>query len=248
MSNSKSTKNALSHGAYSSDVILPWENASDFNELYQELREELFASGRSEEEAVAELACLHWKKRRLNVAFQLAARRDAHFSKLVDAGQREGWNGIIDYIANASDDRNASIRELNKLYVEAAKRTYAFMSKETEQLMAADAANQKGEQTTDKLAALIRMLKELQVSGAPIGCLLRMIENGQLDQERWHSPYKAEVLEKELKIAGEIDKRIEKVMRRLVEIKEYKRLYRAREIEALPSAATVLPAKPKQIQ
>jgi len=248
MSNSKSTKNALSHGAYSSDVILPWENADDFNELHQELREELFASGRSEEEAVAELACLHWKKRRLNVAFQLAARRDAHFSKLVDAGQREGWKGIIDYIANASDDSNASIRELMKLYLEAAKRTYAFMSKETEKLMAADTANQKGEQTTDKLEALIRMLKELQVSGAPIGCLLRMIENGQLDQERWHSPYRAEVLEKELKIAGEIDKRIEKVMRRLVATKEYKKLYRAREIEALSSPATVLPAKPEQIQ
>jgi hypothetical protein len=45
MSNSKSTKNALSHGAYSSDVILPWENANDFNELHQELREELFARG-----------------------------------------------------------------------------------------------------------------------------------------------------------------------------------------------------------
>ena len=115
-------------------------------------------------------------------------------------------------------------------------------------MLAADAANQKAEQTTDKLEALIRLLKELQVVSAPIGTLLRMIENGQLDQERWHSPYRAEVLEKELKIAGEIDKRIEKVMRRLVSTKEYKRLYRAREIEALPSPATVLPATPKQIQ
>jgi hypothetical protein len=114
-------------------------------------------------------------------------------------------------------------------------------------MLAADAANQTAEQTTDKLDP-IRLLKELQVVSAPIGSLLRMIENGQLDHERWHLPYRADVLEKELKIGGEIDKRIEKVMRRLVEIKEYKRLYRAREIEALPSAATVLPAKPKQIQ
>jgi hypothetical protein len=86
MSNSKTSKNALSHGAYSSEVILPWENAQDFKDLHEELREELFASGRSEEETIFDLACLHWKKRRLNVAFQLAARRDAHFSKLVDAG------------------------------------------------------------------------------------------------------------------------------------------------------------------
>ena len=248
MPNSKSSKNALSHGAYSSDVILPWENANDFNELHQELREELFASGRSEEDAVAELACLHWKKRRLNVAFQLAARRDAHFSKLVEAGQRDGWNGIIDYIANTSHDSDASIRELLKAYSQAAKSAYARVSKETEKMLAADATNQKGDQTTDKREALFGLTKELEVSSALIGVLLRMIESGKLDQERWHSPYRAEVLEKELKIAGEIDKRIEKVMRRLALTKEYKRLFRAREIEALPSPATVLPAKPKQIQ
>jgi hypothetical protein len=248
MSNSKSSKNALSHGAYSSDVILPWENAQDFKELHEGLQEEYLPSGRSEEEDVFDLACLRWKKRRLNVAFQVAARRDAHFSKLVDAGQREGWDGIIDYIANTSHDSDASIRELLKAYSQAAKSAYAVVSKETEKMLAADATNQTGEQTTDKREFLFRLLKELEVSSAPIGILLRMIENGKLDQERWHSPYRAEVLEKELKIAGEIDKRIEKVMRRLALTKEYKRLSRAREIEALPSPATVLPAKPKQIQ
>lgn len=248
MSSSKSTKNALSHGAYSNDVILPWENAQDFEDLLEGLREEYSPSGYSEDEDVRDLACLRWKKRRLNVAFQLAARRDAHFDKLVDAGERDGWNGIMEYIANTSRDSDASIRELLKLYSEAAKGTYALVSKETEKLLAADAANQKAEQTTDKLEALIRLLKELQVSGAPIGSLLHMIENGQLDQERWHSAYRAESFEKELKIAGEIDKRIERVMRRLVSTKEYKKLYPAKAIEALPSPATVLPATPKQIQ
>ena len=115
-------------------------------------------------------------------------------------------------------------------------------------MLAADAANQTAEQTTDKLEALTRLLKELQVSGAPIGSLLRMIENGQLDQERWHSAYRAEVIEKELKIAGEIDKRIEKVMRRLALTKEYKRLYGPKEISALQPPAKILPAPPEQIQ
>jgi hypothetical protein len=248
MSNSKSSNNALSHGAYSSAVILPWENAEEFKDLHEGLREEYLPSGRSEEEDVFDLACLRWKKRRLNVAFEVAARRDAHFSKLVDAGQRDGWNGIIDYIANTSHDTDASIRELLKAYSQAAKSAYARVSKETEKMLAADATNQKGDQTTDKREALFGLPKELEVSSALIGVLLRMIESGKLDQERWHSPYRAEVLEKELKIAGEIDKRIEKVMRRLALTKEYKRLYRPREIEPLPSPATVLPAKPKQIQ
>jgi len=249
MSNSTSFKKALSHGAYASHVILPWEMAEDFKDLHEGLREEYLTSGgRSEEEDIFDLACLYWKRHRLNVAFQLAARRDAHFSKLVDAGQREGWNGIIDYIANTSHDSDASIREVIKPYLVAAKSIYACVSKETEQMLSADAANQTAEQTTSKLEALIRMVKQLQASSAPIGPLLRMLENGQLDQERWHSAYRAEVIEKELKIAGEIDKRIEKVMRRLVLAKEYKRLYGPKEISALQPPAKILPAPPEQIQ
>lgn len=114
-------------------------------------------------------------------------------------------------------------------------------------MLAADTTSQTDEQkTTDKLADLTKLAKELQAVGTPIGSLFRMIENGTVDDRQ--SPYRADILEKELKIGGEIDKRIEKVMRRLVATKEYKRLYRAREIEALPSPATVLPAKPEQIQ
>jgi hypothetical protein len=119
MSTSNSSKNALSHGAYSDDIILPWENAQDFKDLHDELRRELFPNGRLEEEAIFDLACLHWKKRRLTVGSQLAFRRDAHFSELADAGRREGWKGIIDYIATTSHDiagMNASIRDSIKSY------------------------------------------------------------------------------------------------------------------------------------
>jgi hypothetical protein len=183
----------------------------------------------------------------LNVAFQLTARRDAPINQLVDAGHREGWSGIIDYIATTSHDSNASIRELIEPYLMALKSTSACVSRETEQMLAADTTSQTDEQkTTDKLADLTKLAKELQAVGTPIGSLFRMIENGTVDDRQ--SPYRADILEKELKIGGEIDKRIEKVMRRLVATKEYKRLYRAREIEALPSPATVLPAKPEQIQ
>lgn len=129
MSNSKPSKNALSHGAYSRDAILPWENAQDFKDLHEELREEYLPSGPSEEETVFDLARLHRKKRRLNVAFQLTARRDAPINQLVDAGHREGWSGIIDYIATTPHDSNASIRELIEPYLMALKSTSACVSR-----------------------------------------------------------------------------------------------------------------------
>ena len=40
MTNSKPSKNAISHGFYSSDVVLPWENQQDFDDLLQALQDE----------------------------------------------------------------------------------------------------------------------------------------------------------------------------------------------------------------
>ena len=48
----KRPKNALSHGVYSSDIVLPWENEQQFNDLHQALREEYYPDGVSEEAAV----------------------------------------------------------------------------------------------------------------------------------------------------------------------------------------------------
>jgi hypothetical protein len=42
MTTSNSSKNALSHGAYSSQAVLPWENEQEFKDLHEDLREEFF--------------------------------------------------------------------------------------------------------------------------------------------------------------------------------------------------------------
>src|SRR3977135_88237 len=75
MSNSKRSKNAMSHGLYASDVVLAWENEQDFKDLHESLRDEFNPEGASEEAAVFDLAHLQWKKRRLNVGSQLAFHR-----------------------------------------------------------------------------------------------------------------------------------------------------------------------------
>jgi hypothetical protein len=41
-------KNALSHGAYAQDFVLPWENEQDFVDLHKGLRIELEPDGPSE--------------------------------------------------------------------------------------------------------------------------------------------------------------------------------------------------------
>ena len=64
-----------SHGVDCSEVVLPWENKQEFNELHQTLRQEYYPDGVSEEAAVFKLASLYWKRRRRSIGNQLALAR-----------------------------------------------------------------------------------------------------------------------------------------------------------------------------
>ena len=42
-------KNALLHGLYAKDVLLPWDSKEDFLKLHEDLKIEFFPDGRAEE-------------------------------------------------------------------------------------------------------------------------------------------------------------------------------------------------------
>ncbi len=65
MSNSKASKNAISHGFYSNDIVLSWENQQEFDDLLKALQDEYCPEAITEKLAVFDLASLHWKKRRI---------------------------------------------------------------------------------------------------------------------------------------------------------------------------------------
>ena len=65
----QSNKNALVHGVYSSDIVLPWEKAEDFNELLKGIRLDFMPNGTTEDDIVFEIAVLHWKKRRFTAHY-----------------------------------------------------------------------------------------------------------------------------------------------------------------------------------
>ena len=95
--NSQPSKNALSHGVYSHDVVLAWENPKEFDALHQALQDEYCPHGASEEAAVFDLANLHWKKRRLNIGSQLAFHRQRDADAMANAST-EGWKGVADFL------------------------------------------------------------------------------------------------------------------------------------------------------
>jgi len=100
---SKRPKNAVSHGLYSRDVVLDWENEQEFNDLHQALREEYYPNGVSEEATVFHLASLYWKQRRLTIGTQLAFHRQPDAEALAEAG-RDGWKGVAGYLRTTSGD------------------------------------------------------------------------------------------------------------------------------------------------
>ena len=56
---------ALKHGAYSATAVLPGENRAAFEKLYRDLIAEFTPSGLLEDDIVADLARLVWRKQNL---------------------------------------------------------------------------------------------------------------------------------------------------------------------------------------
>ena len=65
MSNRRRPPNALKHGAFSRDELLPWEDAGEYQRLRQGLIEEHQPQGTLEEDCIDTIASLLWQKRRV---------------------------------------------------------------------------------------------------------------------------------------------------------------------------------------
>ena len=69
----KRPRNALKHAGFSAITLLPGENAAEFEKLHQALVSEFRPDGALEQETVASLAHLLWRKKNL-VTFRMAQR------------------------------------------------------------------------------------------------------------------------------------------------------------------------------
>ena len=117
--------NALKHAGFSAATILPGESSAEFEKLHQALTAEFRPNGALEEETVASLTHLLWRKKNL-VTFRMAERARQRASEIQEAVisrpnlDPPGPGGTLDFdAAFAQKERAAEAearKELKELY------------------------------------------------------------------------------------------------------------------------------------
>jgi hypothetical protein len=191
-------------------------------------RNEYPPQGISEEAAVLELASLHWKRRRLEAGLQQALNMQCAAS--VPDASDGGWERI-------ADDH---MRAMAKFQMKGMEGAREMISKQLERIFKPEEAKDSKAIEYEKLAVLAKEVDT--VSKLIVVPILHIAEKQKRDQfERAYNP---DIMERVLKLQSEIDRRIEKVLKRLVMIKEFKRHYVAQSVDSKPVQIEALPAKP----
>jgi hypothetical protein len=215
--NKSRKKNALTHGVYGKDILLPWESREEFEKLLAELRDEFQPSGRMENEIVFDVAHLRWQKYRVHQMWIAAAYADPFVSDLVKAGQKS-WAGMRNHFECNANDRRMMSDLLSKLFLEQTAEAAKTLAELIETGELADTATKTSETRKREANAFGNVVKDFTL---PLIEAYKDRPNAEDSLRRTYSP---EHLEPVIRLEAMIDARIDKALGRLVNLKEYKRL------------------------
>lgn len=207
----RKSKNALIHGLYSSDLVMPWEAREDFENLLADLRAEFCPHGAMEQETVLDLACLRWQKQRVRKMWQAATYSDPFAIDLIQSGKKS-WSGIRRHLRRETKGFRTMIDSLHDLYIRLA-----------------DQANKVGDELSTKERENVDLDSERrQIEGVlstmtqHVLPLIRDLQSGPNAERTLGKAYSAEYLEPILRIEAMIDARIDKGLGRLANLKAFK--------------------------
>jgi hypothetical protein len=210
-------KNALIHGIYGKDILLPWESREEFEKLLAERQEEFQPRGRMENEIVFDVAHLRWQKYRVHQMCIAAAHADPFVSDLVKAGQKS-WAGIRNHLKSTPQNARMMSDLQNQLFLEQTAEVAKTIAELIETGKVADSATKPSETKKRDAKALRNVMKDFTV---PLIEAFKDRPNAEDSLRRIYSP---EYLEPIIRLEAMIDARIDKALGRLVNLKEYKRL------------------------
>jgi hypothetical protein len=204
-------RNALVHGLYAKDVLLPWDSRDEFERLHEDLKAEFSPHGRAEEEAVLDLANLHWQKHTLWRMRQVAVLSDPFTADILQC-DCQSWSDIRKRLRSAANDERTLLGAL-----EAQNAKLFTTVKRLRKEMDATSDPEEAKLIEDKMNALFRTVSDHVLP------LLEKLRQGPNAEQAFDKAYAPETIEKILRLEAAIDARIAKVLARLVGLKEFKR-------------------------
>ena len=111
----KRCKNAITHGVYAEEVVLPWEDAQAFDKLHQDVRRDLKPSGYLQEQKVFDVAKELWRKQRLAIGYVLPFYKKQITPELMEAA-KGGIAGLAVYLADQSNRGPDKFAEIVKAH------------------------------------------------------------------------------------------------------------------------------------
>jgi hypothetical protein len=205
------SRNALVHGLYAKDVLLPWDSREDFEKLLEDLRAEFSPHGRAEEEAVLDLAFLHWHKQTLWRMWPTAVLKDPFTEDIVET-ERKSWSGIRKCLRAAAKDQRTLRGTADAQFAKLLSRVVGLEKKIA---MASDEEATK--LIEGKINALLHTINEHVLP------LVQVLNQGPNAEQAFDRAHAAESMEKIVRLEAALDARIAKVLARLVGLKEFKR-------------------------
>ena len=248
---SRTGPNALVHGLYASDIVMPWESKEDFEQLWRELKQEWLPFGRQEFETVLSLAHMNWLKHRLMRTTQIAFRRDPFLSELQKQGVKT-WADVSNFMEQKATEEDtlqtevmATVKELKNAVQQASKLMNASNPQTLEIYRTIETVHELYfknclpvyQKAFDKLYRKKPNAPDPNQPGVKLSDVYD--ENpATLIEQAYHPDY----LEKLVRLEASIDARIDKILHRLMAMKEYKRIVKETRFVKSPAIA---PPDPK---
>ena len=225
-------KNSLMHGVYSSEVILPWESADEFEKLRKAFRAEWKPNGYSEEHAVLDVTYYTWMKWRSIKSAQLRFFK----CSLPDDIKRgeDTWEDMIEWQKKVPKRGENAIAHagnfMNKLQATFEHvRSHHYWTEDSE-----------GKDVQMKLLLLQRDISSLieEAETKVIANVERLAAAMTEVTTYLDRVYEPDEIEKQVDLMAKLDARIEKAIRRLIAIKVFKR------VDGVEAPATYLHSPP----
>lgn len=227
-------KNALCHGVYSEEITLPWESPADFENLLASFRDEWKPNGCSEEQAVLQLTHCTWIGWRAAKMAHLCFHRAPFGMDLLKSEKKMSWHDILQHEQELPKATASTLSQIDELLRSFSTMLDIVRSRPYQ----TDTSNGKKMQSElsrlgHELSGTIETFKEM------VPTIRKLASLTVIQWTMFDKAYQPEVIEQQVKVMAAIDARIDKVLRRLTALKEYKRIAAS---QATPSQLTASPS------